>query len=145
MFPASHSRRYRDTGSAVALMLLILGPALSGCAVSRFNLFGGDNEVQDLPNGGAKTQLSQLLTDSDRQVAFDALNIALNEAGDGTTIVWRNPETGVKGTVTPSSAFHGPGGLVCRQLVYAVALGENVRRIDGTACRGNDGRWELTS
>jgi surface antigen len=79
----------------------------------------------------------------DRLVALRALELALTELGDGTTLVWRSPGHGLVGRVKPVSAFRDAKGRVCRTVVYALALGDYQREVEGIACREQDGSWSL--
>ena len=79
----------------------------------------------------------------DRIVALRALELALSELGDGTTLVWRRPERGLVGRVKPVSAFRDAQGRVCRSVVYTLALDAYQREIAGVACREQDGSWSL--
>ena len=79
----------------------------------------------------------------DRIVALRALELALTELGDGTTLVWRRPERELVGRVKPVSAFRDAKGRVCRTVVYALMLGSYRREIEGVACRDQDGSWSL--
>jgi surface antigen len=79
----------------------------------------------------------------DRIVALKALELALTELGDGTTLVWQRPGRGLVGRVKPVSAFRDAKGRVCRTVVYALALGGYQREIEGVACREQDGSWSL--
>ena len=51
---------------------------------------------------------------SDRQAAVQALQLALDEVGDGVTLVWRRPARGLIGKIKPVSAFRDDKGRVCR-------------------------------
>jgi surface antigen len=79
----------------------------------------------------------------DRIVALKALELALTELGDGTTLVWQRPGRGLVGRVKPVSAFRDAKGRICRSVVYALALGGYQREIEGVACREQDGSWSL--
>jgi 17 kDa outer membrane surface antigen len=79
----------------------------------------------------------------DRIVALKALELALTELGDGTTLVWQRPGRGLVGRVKPVSAFRDAKGRLCRTVVYALALGGYQREIEGVACREQDGSWSL--
>jgi surface antigen len=90
------------------------------------------------------TELKAKLDGSDRQAAAQALQLALNELGDGVTLVWRRPAHGLEGRVKPVSAFRDDRGRVCRHLVYALSLGGYRSEIEGDACREPDGSWSLS-
>jgi hypothetical protein len=89
------------------------------------------------------TELKAKLDGSDRQAAAQALQLALNEVGDGATFVWRRPEHALEGRIKPVSAFRDDHGRICRHLVYSLSLGSYSRRIEGVACRDLDGSWSL--
>ena len=79
----------------------------------------------------------------DRIVALRALELALTELGDGTTLVWQRPGRGLVGRAKPVSAFRDAKGRICRTVVYALALGGRQQEIEGVACREQDGSWSL--
>jgi len=83
---------------------------------------------------------------SDRTVALQALQMALKELGDGVTLVWwRRPISQLTGRVKPVSAFRDDMGRICRAVVYSLSRGGNERALEGVACRGVGGRWEIIS
>ena len=88
-------------------------------------------------------ELKAKLDGSDRKAAAQALQLAMNELGDGVTLVWRRPEHALEGRVKPISAFRDEHGKVCRHLVYSLSLGGYSREIEGVACRELDGSWSL--
>jgi len=88
-------------------------------------------------------ELKTKLDGSDRQAAAQALQLAMNELGDGVTLVWRRPEHALEGRVKPVSAFRDDHGRLCRHLVYSLSLGGYSREIEGVACREFDGSWSL--
>src|SRR6266545_2481116 len=77
------------------------------------------------------TELKAKLDGSDRQAAAQALQLALNELGDGVTLVWRRPARGLEGRIKPVSAFRDDHGRVCRHLVYSLSLGGYNREVEG--------------
>jgi surface antigen len=89
------------------------------------------------------TELKAKLDGSDRQAAAQALQLAMNELGDGVTLLWRRPEHALEGRVKPVSAFRDDNGRICRHLVYSLSLGAYSREIEGVACRELDGSWSL--
>ena len=95
------------------------------------------------PAGATLADLRAKLDGSDRALAVKALGLALNELGDGATLVWRRPSRGLVGKIKPSSAFRDDEGRVCRHVVYSLTLGQYVRQVEGVACREADGQWSL--
>jgi surface antigen len=88
-------------------------------------------------------ELKTKLDGSDRQAAAQALQLAMNELGDGVTLVWRRPDHALEGRVKPVSAFRDDQGRLCRHLVYSLSLGGYSREIEGVACRELDASWSL--
>ncbi|MBM3544074.1 MAG: hypothetical protein FJX44_06160 [Alphaproteobacteria bacterium] len=89
-------------------------------------------------------ELKSRLEPADRQTAMRALQVALSEAGDGTTFTWQRPARALKGKITPVSAFRDGKGRLCRRVVYWLALGRYERQIEGIGCRETDGSWSLS-
>jgi surface antigen len=87
--------------------------------------------------------LRSKLDKSDRDVAFKALEIALTQLGDGATLVWKRPKSGLSGIIKTISAFRDDEGRICRKVSYAITLGTYEREVAGTACRDGDGSWTL--
>jgi surface antigen len=91
----------------------------------------------------ALADLRARLGGSDRSVALNALEVALNELGDGATLVWKRQGHGLAGAIRPVAAFRDDRGRVCRHLIYSLSFGNYPRKVEGIACRGADGIWSL--
>ncbi|MFD0988456.1 RT0821/Lpp0805 family surface protein [Methyloligella solikamskensis] len=89
--------------------------------------------------------LRSKLDESDRNVAFNALEIALTQLGDGATLVWKRQKNGLSGVIKTISAFRDDEGRVCRKVKYSITLGTFERSVTGSACRDKDGSWTLSS
>lgn len=87
--------------------------------------------------------LKSSLDQSDRVVALQALQMALTELGDGVTLVWRRPASQLAGRIKPVSAFRDDQGRICRHVLYSLALGTREKKIEGVACREEDGHWAI--
>jgi surface antigen len=116
---------------AGALVLLLVAPAPS---LLKADDRQAEAAVSDSPRADSG---------GDRIVALKALELALTELGDGTTLVWQRPGRGLVGRVKPVSAFRDAKGRICRTVVYALAFGGRQREIEGVACREQDGSWSL--
>jgi surface antigen len=107
----------------------------------------GASQAVDVPKSHVPQGLAVLkssLDRSDRLVAFQALQMALNELGDGVTLLWRRPARQLAGRIKPVAAFRDDQGRICRQVIYALARGGHEKKIEGVACRGDDGRWSIS-
>lgn len=102
------------------------------------------------PAASAPDQLAESLAElrsrldpGDRSMAMQALDLALAEIADGSTLVWKRPARELVGRIKPVSAFRDDQGRICRRLVYSLTLGSHERRAEGIACREESGRWSL--
>ncbi len=90
------------------------------------------------PSAPAASGLNELRARFDKATAkrpYQALQLALDELGDGVTLVWRRPARGLVGKIKPVSAFRDDKGRVCRHVVYSLSLGGYEKEIEGNACR----------
>ena len=83
------------------------------------------------------------LDEGDEIAALEAIRIALTEIGDGSTFVWRRANGRISGVVKPTSSFKNVDGRICRHIVILLAAAKRTGKIEGVACRLDNGRWEL--
>jgi surface antigen len=88
-------------------------------------------------------ELRSKLDASDRTIALQALELALSELGDGTTLMWKRPTRQLAGAVRPTSVFRDDSGRICRHVLYALTLGPYSKQVEGIACRDAAGHWSL--
>ncbi len=79
----------------------------------------------------------------DALAALEAIEIALTQASDGSTYIWRRNNGRLAGAFRPTSTFRGADGRYCRHLEMRMRLGTYQRLMEGIACRGSDGVWIL--
>lgn len=99
-----------------------------------------------IPPGAGSRELPSLprhTEPGDMTAALEAVEIALTQAGDGATYVWRRGNGRLTGAVRPTSTFRDADRRVCRHLEMQLWLGTYSRRTEGIACRGDDGVWLL--
>jgi surface antigen len=129
---------------AGALAILLIAPApLSHFAEEPVHTGSIDIDTENARQPAAFAELRAKLDGSDRDIALNALQVALTELGDGATLVWRRPSRGLTGVIKPVSAFRDDEGRVCRHVTYSLSLGTFVREVEGTACREEGGAWSL--
>lgn len=83
----------------------------------------------------------QALEAADRAARQAALQQALERQLSGESVVWRNPDSGRQGEITPVRTFRNSAGEWCRE--YAASerrKGDRVERRE-IACRGVEGEW----
>jgi hypothetical protein len=125
---------------AGALLFLVIAPAPPPLKADDWTVVVTREASEPTPEFA---ELKTKLDGSDRQAAAQALQFAMNELGDGVTLVWRRPKHALEGRVKPVSAFRDDHGRLCRHLVYSLSLGGYSREIEGVACRELDGSWSL--
>lgn len=70
---------------------------------------------------------------------------SLENSPTGTTSAWKNPDSGNKGTITPTRTYKSPDGEYCREYTSTVTVGGQTEKAYGTACRKPDGSWQIVS
>jgi surface antigen len=89
--------------------------------------------------------VGNLLDERDKRLQAEAAHRALETAPAGTSVAWKNPDTGHSGTVTPTKTYQAPGGSYCRDYQATVEIDGKQERATGKACRQADGTWRVTS
>lgn len=118
-----------DTGSlrwqpmATAALLLVMVSGGSGYLMSR----GGNAEGQ--PAAG-------VLVDT-------TLNRTLETQVSGTTVEWRDEQSGIAGTITPVRTFKTEQGKFCREFIERQLIQEQWQEQRGIACREGKEEWQV--
>jgi hypothetical protein len=102
--------------------------------------------AKDAPAREARPKFADLQTnldETDEIAALEAVRIALSEVGDGSTFVWKRENGRLSGVIKPTSSFKNVDGKICRHLIIVLAAGARTSKIEGVACRLDNGRWEL--
>ena len=83
-------------------------------------------------------------TESDLVFARTAASDVLTKGGKDSSQPWENPETGARGSVTPlSQAYSADDGRTCRDFLASYVNGRSESWLQGAACKGGHGRWEI--
>ncbi|WP_120496988.1 RT0821/Lpp0805 family surface protein [Kiloniella sp. EL199] len=88
------------------------------------------------------SEVGRYMDDEDKRKADTAYNQA-QTAPVGQTIAWNNPDSGNSGTVTPVRDGTSSEGKYCREYQQTVVVGGKTEEAYGTACRQEDGSWEI--
>jgi surface antigen len=88
--------------------------------------------------------VGNLLDERDKKLQAEATQRALETTPSGSSIPWRNPDTGHTGTVTPTRTYQSQGAY-CREYQQTVTVDGKQERGYGTACRQPDGSWKIVS
>jgi len=95
--------------------------------------------------GGAMlgSSVGSSLDKADRIHAGRAVQAA-ETAPIGQPVIWRNPDTGNEGSVTPIREGNDSAtGAYCREFQQSVTVGGRTESAYGTACRQPDGSWKI--
>jgi surface antigen len=85
------------------------------------------------------------LDELDRMRAQQAMNTA-HTAPLGSTIEWRNPDSGNHGSFTPRrDGYDRATGGYCREYTTTIVVGGRQQQGVGTACRQPDGSWRIAN
>ncbi len=123
-----------------------LGYAAAGGLLGRIP----ENDT-DTANGGTiegrilQGNYAAHLSQSDQERAKRASLVAFESLPSGQTKIWRNPDNGHWGTMTPSRTYLDAVGRYCREYRQTVTLGGLEHRANGTVCRRGDGVWQIQS
>ena len=67
----------------------------------------------------------------------------LQNAPDGSTIIWNNPRTEASYEVTPKASYERDDGRYCREFISTATVASKEQEVYGTACWQPDGSWEI--
>lgn len=89
------------------------------------------------------SEIGKSMDDVDRMKARQTTQQSLEYGKAGTTSAWSNPDTGHKGTVTPTKTYETAQGQACREYKTTVTIDGKTEEAIGTACREADGTWRV--
>lgn len=79
----------------------------------------------------------------DLAAARAAVSEALGKSGRDASVPWEDVATGARGTVTPLSNSYTQDGATCRDFLASYVRNGAESWLQGEACRGVQGRWEV--
>jgi surface antigen len=91
----------------------------------------------------AVSPLSAELGVEDWRRAKGALAVALDPQGNGSSVNWDNPETGMKGTFVPVGQPFVKSDEICRAFLTTVVGQSSTSSLQGTACRPSGDEWTI--
>lgn len=90
------------------------------------------------------SEVGKSLDKADR-AAIDRAENRATEVPIGETIEWNNPDSGNSGSVTPVRDGKDKKGRYCREFRQTIEVGGKLEEGYGTACRKEDGSWQIMS
>ena len=131
-------------GPAGAVMTLILiGMGSGGCSLSRNDSAFAKMDDNEVTGSIAAPQGGPAPTEADLAFARNAASDVLTKGTKDSSQPWENPETGARGSVTPLAQAYSSEGRTCRDFLASYVNGRNEAWLQGAACQGGRGRWEI--
>ena len=90
-------------------------------------------------------EVGKSLDRADRLAMQNSTQTALEKNKTGSPSTWRNPDTGNRGTVTPTRTYRTEAGRYCREYQQTITVGGKTEKAYGRACRQPDGSWRIVS
>lgn len=136
---AANTRGQRETTGGLA------GAALGGLLGAQFG--SGTGQLAGTAAGvlvGALlgSEIGRSMDDVDRMKANQAV-VDAHSAPLGEQITWNNPESGNRGTITPTRDGYSDSGNYCREFYQTVTIGGKTEDAYGIACQQPDGTWRI--
>ena len=132
----------KQTGGAV------VGAALGGLLGSTIGRGGGRvaaTVIGALAGAYVGSEVGKSLDRADRKAMEQSTQTALENNPTHQTAEWNNPDSGNKGTVTPTRTYQTAEGKNCREYQQTVTIDGKTERAYGTACREPDGSWRIAN
>ncbi len=127
----------------------VLGSVLGAAAGAGIAAAAGGNPAwivgAGLMGAAAGGLTGHALDNRDKRLATEAAQRAFETNPTGQAAVWRNPDTGNSGSVTPTRTYQLANGQYCRQYQQTITIGGQPQQAYGTACRQPDGTWAVQS
>ena len=137
-------RRLPVPGAALSLALVLGGCSFSYQLDSMFSRQrDADTTAAIRPAATGHQSLAALPQDRDLAAARAAVSEALAKSGRDASVPWEDPSTGARGTVTPLSNAYTQDGTTCRDFLASYVRHGSESWLQGEACRGLQGRWEV--
>jgi len=132
-------------GAALSLALVS-----GGCSYQLDSMFARQRDADVETTGSIRPTTSprpQVIAASplegDLAATRAAVSEALGRSGRDGSVPWEDPATGARGTVTPLSNAYSQDGTTCRDFLASYVHNGSESWLQGEACRGFQGRWEV--
>jgi surface antigen len=141
--------RRRVVGIAALSLALLSG----GCSYQLKSMFSRQRDTGVETSGSLRPMMAPQTVNAVPQNLFPqdgvpaaaraALGDALATSGRAASVPWEDPATGARGTVTPLSSAYTLDGTTCRDFLASYVRNGSESWLQGEACRGFQGRWEV--
>jgi surface antigen len=128
------------------LTAILIGGTVGGCSMGRnesaLAKMEGSGDVT-----GSISPTAQAAnydpTEADLVLTRTAASDVLTKGGKDSSQPWENPSTGARGSVTPLSNAYVAEGRTCRDFLASYVNGTSESWMQGAACKGERGRWDV--
>lgn len=136
----------------VPILALVLAVPAAGCSFSYQlgSLFGDDDKADHTGSISPKVLAKPApappdvsMPESDLAFARAAAVDVVSRDGRTLSAPWENPQTGARGTVTPIAQAYASDGTTCRDFLASYVRQGSEAWLQGAACRGARGKWEV--
>jgi hypothetical protein len=135
--------------NAIALSI-VLGLTTSGCSMSyKLDSFLGRNG-DEKPESTATVRAPTPTPGEPASLRADDLAYTKAAAAEVLTRTdanasqpWENPNTGARGTVTPTASAYTQDGFTCRDFLASYVRDGSESWLQGDACRVHQGKWTV--
>jgi surface antigen len=128
-----------------ALCGLSAAAMLGGCSFAVPSLVADPADTTGSIKPIFRSPLSADLSGEDWRRAKGALAVALDPQGNGSSVTWDNPESGIKGSFVPVGGPFVQSDAVCRIFVATITgTGDTSLSLQGTACRVSADEWDVS-
>ncbi len=139
MLPACSWQMNKQSGGT------LIGGLAGGLIGSQFG--GGEGKliatgVGALAGALIGGQIGKSMDEYDRALLEKSSRQALEYSPSGSSVEWRNPDSGNYGYITPTNTLKTEQGC-CREYTQEVVIGGERKKAYGKACRKPDGNWEI--
>ena len=129
--------------------VLSLAFVSGGCSYQMDSMFSRKRDADVETTGSIRPTTPRQQTvaaippEGDLAAARVAVSEALGKAGRDASVPWEDPTTGARGTVTALSNAYSQDGTTCRDFLASYVRNGSESWLQGEACRGVQGRWEV--
>jgi len=124
----------------------LIGAAVGGLVGAQFGSGTGKiiaTTLGVLAGAWAGNATGKALDDADKKQMQSTAQTSLENNQTGQTASWSNPDSGNRGTVTPTKTYQTAAGQNCREYRQTVTVDGKTEEAWSTACRQPDGTWEI--
>lgn len=125
-----------------------IGAIAGGLLGSQFG--GGEGKmvtagIGAIAGGLIGSSIGKSLDEHDKMMAERSTQKALESSPSGRSVAWNNPDSGHRGSVTPTKTYQNRTGDYCREYTQTVVIGGEEQKAYGKACRKPDGHWVIVN